>query len=128
MVNPAGEREFTRVTRAIDATLTSGKRVLTGRVRDISLKGVFVACLSGWDAGTECDIVVQAPPIEGPEWRVEAKGSIARSGPDGVAVQFHDLVGLESYWNLRNLILFNAADPEKAEKELEAHVGLHRKE
>ncbi len=128
MANPTGEREFTRVTRAIDATLTAGERVLTGRVRDISLKGVFVTCPSGWDAGTECDVVVQVPPSEGPEWRVEAKGCVARSGPEGVAVQFHDLVGLESYWNLRNLILFNAADPEKAEQELEAHVGLHRKD
>jgi hypothetical protein len=119
------EREFTRVAPAIGATLTSGERVLTGQVRDISLKGAFVLCDSAWDVGTECRVVVQIGPAEESEFRTEALGSVARTAPDGLAVQFHDLVGVESYWNLRNLILLNSEDPDRAEKELASHLGLH---
>ena len=118
------EREFTRVVRAIDATLTSGERVLTGQVRDISLKGVFVLCDPALDVGTECRVVVQIGAGEESEFRAEALGSVARSTPDGLAVQFHDLVGVESYWNLRTLILLNSADPDRAEEELASHLGL----
>jgi len=124
MADPPPEREFTRVTRSIDATLNSGGRVLTGQVRDISLKGAFVLCDPALAVGTECQVVVQVGPTDAPEWRVEAMGSVARCTPDGLAVQFHDLIGLESYWNLRTLILFNSADPERAEEELASHLGL----
>ena len=118
------EREFTRVTRAIDAQLTSEKRVVTGQVRDISLKGAFVLCDPAMDVGTECRVVVQIGPGEEGEIRAEALASVTRSAPDGLAVQFHDLVGAESYWNLRTLILLNSQDPEQAEEEFESHLGL----
>ncbi len=54
----------------------------------------------------------------------EISHAIARHGKDGCAVQIHELLGLDSYEHLRNLILYNAEDPGTAESEFGSHLGL----
>jgi hypothetical protein len=118
------EREFTRVTRTIETELRAPAGVVHGLARDISLKGMFVECQPTLAAGTECEASVFLSTEEDPEWRVEAKGRVARVASDGLAIEFRDLIGLDSYWNLRSIVLYNSPDPERAEKEFAQHSGL----
>ena len=51
---------------------------------------------------------------------------MVRHGPGGCAIQFDEIVGLDSLDHLRNLVRFNAADPEQVEREFHEHLGLRR--
>jgi hypothetical protein len=121
------KREFTRVRRATQAELSSGEETLRGQVRDISLKGLYVLCEPRWQAGTECQVAVKLGLDAEGELLVGARGKVVRVGSDGLGVEFTQLHGLESYWHLRNIVLYNAPDPEQAEQEFAAHVGLRRR-
>ncbi len=52
-----------------------------------------------------------------------AHGKVVRSAPGSLAVEFSDL-DLDSYHHLRNLILNNTDEPEKAEREFTSHWGI----
>ena len=52
-----------------------------------------------------------------------ANGKAVRSTPGSLAVEFTDL-DLDSYHHLRNLILNNTDEPEKAEREFASHWGI----
>jgi hypothetical protein len=117
-------REFTRVAWTIETELRTMTETVRGLARDISLKGMFVECRSAIAVGTECDAVVHLSTDNDPEWRVEAKARVARVTADGLGVEFRDLIGLDSYWNLRSIVLYNSTDPELAEKEFAEHTGL----
>lgn len=54
---------------------------------------------------------------------IEANGRVIRSEPGSLAIEFSEL-DPDSYYHLRQLILNNAVDPEKAEKEFTAHWGI----
>jgi hypothetical protein len=54
---------------------------------------------------------------------IEADGNIVRSEPSSLAVEFTRL-DLDSYYHLRQLILNNTDDPEKAEQEFSSHWGI----
>jgi hypothetical protein len=54
---------------------------------------------------------------------IEADGKIIRSEPSSLAVEFTRL-DLDSYHHLRQLILNNTDDPEKAEQEFSSHWGI----
>jgi hypothetical protein len=72
--------------------------------------------------GTFCEIEIVL--AEAPEpVIIEASGSIVRSLPGTLAVHFSE-VDVDSYEHLRQLILNNAEDPERAEKEFGAHWGI----
>jgi hypothetical protein len=44
------------------------------------------------------------------------------------AFRFDELEGLDSYWHLRNLILYNAQDTGQVENEFANHLGLRKKD
>jgi hypothetical protein len=52
-----------------------------------------------------------------------ANGKVVWSAPGTLAVEFSDL-DLESYHHLRNIILNNTDEPEKAEREFTSHWGI----
>ncbi len=54
---------------------------------------------------------------------VEARGIVVRSEPGILAVQFTE-IDLDCYHHLRQIILNNTDEPEKAEKEFSAHWGI----
>jgi len=72
--------------------------------------------------GTACrvSIVLQA---SGKRVTIEASGKIVRIGPGSLAIEFTEL-DPESYQHLKQLILYNAEDAEKAEQEFIAHWGI----
>jgi hypothetical protein len=52
-----------------------------------------------------------------------ANGKVVRSAPGSLAVEFSEL-DVDSYHHLRNLILNNTDEPEKAEREFASHWGI----
>jgi hypothetical protein len=117
-------REFSRVPVHLNADLTAnGVRYEGGAMESLSLKGGFFRVANGPSEGTSCDIRLH---LDGTEIVVHAQGTVVRSGPAGAAIQFTEIVGLDSLEHLRNLILFNSHDPAQIEQEFHTHLGLKR--
>ena len=72
--------------------------------------------------GSPCQvkIILQASENRLP---IEARGMVVRSEPGFLAVQFTEL-DLDGYHHLRQIILNNTDEPEKAEREFATHWGI----
>lgn len=125
MMKPENEkREFVRVPFMIGTTVRiSDRTIWSGNTLDVSMNGLRVLTTDNVPPeGTFCEVEIVL--AEAPEPVViEARGSIVRSEPGTLAVHFLE-VDVDSYEHLRQLILNNAEDPERAEKEFGAHWGI----
>ena len=115
-------REFTRVRTLIPVDFTTDEESIAGEIRDISLDGLWLPTAVSVSAQTPGRVTIHLSDAI----TIRAEGVVVRSNPDGIAVHFVRLFGLESYETLRNLILYNAVDPARVEEEFESHVGLRR--
>lgn len=120
------QREFTRVrtTIPLDCILADG-RTLSGTTRDISLNGCYVADVEAPPEDTPCTVVLHLDG-RGGMVQVRANGVVIRSRSAGFALHFQELVELDSYEHLRNLVRYNASDPDQADHEFDSHLGLRR--
>jgi hypothetical protein len=97
-------------------------------MESLSLKGGFFRSADPPRNAARVDVLLH---LDGTEIKVHAQGFVVRSGPDGCAVQFTEIIGLDSLEHLRNLILFNSHTPEQVEQvehEFNDHLGLKRPE
>lgn len=124
-------REFTRVTIAVEAEVRFAKEgeatVVTGRTKDLSMKGIFILSEEKLPVGSKC--LVSLTPIREPKhFRIEANGRVVRLGEAGMGIEFVEIFGLESYDHLRNVVLYNSShEIEQVEEELKQHLGLKRR-
>lgn len=120
------QREFTRVRTSIpiDCTGTDGL-ILAGSTKDVSLNGCFVPSATPPADGVRCTVTLYIDG-RGGAIQVKANAEVIRTRNEGFALHFHELLELDSYEHLRNLILFNAEDPNQAETEFDSHLGLKR--
>jgi hypothetical protein len=120
------QREFTRVRTAIplDCTFPDG-RVLPGATRDVSMNGCFIPSAEPPPEDAECVATLYVDGREG-QVRIQANAQVIRTKTGGFALHFRELLELDSYEHLRNLILYNADDPNQAENEFDNHLGLKR--
>lgn len=117
-------REFSRVEVHLRAELSvAGLRAAEGTLEALSLKGGFLRCRTAPPLGVQCDLHLH---LEGTDIEVRTRGHVVRQATDGVAIQFDEIVGVESLEHLRNLIRFNARDPAQVEQEFHDHLGLKR--
>lgn len=124
-MEPSEQREFMRVPLQVRAEVRGGGLVVaSSATRNLSLKGLFVACTEQPPEGTDCEITLVLG--EGAV-RIQAEGSVVRCYPDGIALQFTRVLGLESFEHLRNLILYNSPDPDRTEDEFDDATGIHRR-
>jgi hypothetical protein len=125
MTKPENEkREFVRVPFMIGTTVrTSDRTIWSGTTLDVSMSGLRVETTDAVPPeGTFCEVEIVL--VEAPEpVIIEARGSIVRSKPGTLSVHFSE-VDVDSYQHLRQLILNNSDDPERAEKEFSAHWGI----
>jgi len=125
MKKPENEkREFVRVPFTIGTTVrTADRTIRSSKTLDVSMSGLRVETTETVPReGTFCEVEIVL--VEAPEpVIIEARGSIVRSEPGTVAVHFSE-VDVDSYEHLRQLILNNSDDPERAEKEFGAHWGI----
>jgi len=118
------KREFVRVPFRIGTTVrTSDRTIWSSSTLDVSMNGLRVATTETVPPeGMFCEVEIVL--AEAPEpVIIEARGSVVRSEPGTMAVHFSE-VDVDSYEHLRQLILNNSDDPERAEKEFGAHWGI----
>ncbi len=83
--------------------------------RDISLKGIFIKTDKVLKMGTPCDLELVLSGAS-TSLKLAMTGRISRQGDGGLGVSF-DGIDLDSYWHLKNLLMYNAQDPDAVEKE-----------
>ncbi|MBW2020589.1 MAG: PilZ domain-containing protein [Deltaproteobacteria bacterium] len=84
--------------------------------KDISMKGIFVNTEKKIPVGTPCDIEILLTGTS-TKLALTVKGVIKRQDASGLGVAF-DSIDLDSYIHLKNIIMYNASDPEDIEKEV----------
>jgi hypothetical protein len=119
-------RDFMRVPFQTATTVRTQDRTLwSSNTLDLSMNGIRI----GTDEappppGTLCEIEVvlseDDPPVI-----IEARGTVVRSAPGTLAVRF-DEVDFDSYLHLRQIVMHNADDPDRAEQQLRQHWGIRR--
>ncbi|HTS87531.1 MAG TPA: PilZ domain-containing protein [Gemmatimonadales bacterium] len=122
--HPPQRREFTRVGVHLPTDiLVDGVIRGRGLIENLSLKGGFLRLAGAPEEGQACEVRVH---LDGTEITVRAAGRIVRTGPAGCAIEFAEILGVDSLEHLRNLILFNSHDPSRVEREFTDHLGLRR--
>ena len=123
---PQEKRDFVRVPFKTDtAVRTRDRTIWSSSTLDISMNGIRVATAEAAPPeGTLCEIEIVLSETPSPAI-IEARGSIVRSAAGTLAVHFTE-IDLDSYEHLRQLILNNAMDPERAEQEFHTHRGIRR--
>jgi len=120
------KREFVRVPFMIGTTVrTKDRTIWSSKTLDVSMNGLCVETTEATPPdGTFCEVEIVL--AEAPEpVIIEARGSIVRSEPGTLAVNFSE-IDIDSYEHLRQLILNNSEDPEKAEQEFRSHRGIRK--
>ncbi len=111
-------RKFTRVNSHIPVDVEASGETLSGEVRDISFEGLWLPTTTPFPERIPCRVTVHlATSI-----KIRADGVVVRSEPEGIAVQFRELLDLESYGHLRNLILYNSTDTATVEQEIDRYL------
>jgi hypothetical protein len=120
------QREFLRVPFATKVEFRIGERLYSSnRSINVSMRGVCVSFDGNGPAqGSSCAVRIHLEA--GPAQEIiEARGWVVRSEAGTIAAEFTE-IDLESYYHLQRLIVQNADDPDRAEKELCAHWGILR--
>jgi hypothetical protein len=115
-------RKFTRVSPHLPVDVVADGTTISGEVRDISFEGLWLPTTASLAERTPCRATIHLSETI----KISADGVVVRSEPDGFAVQFIELLDLESYGHLRNLILYNTLDTATVEEEFDRHVRLLR--
>jgi hypothetical protein len=123
---PIEKRGFTRVpfnttveVRALDRVIRSQEGI------DISMGGVRLSTRELVPpAEVPCRVTINLGGPENPI-RIDATGMTIRSQGGSLAVKFID-IDLDSYQHLRQLIVNNTDDPDRAEQEFAAHWGIRK--
>jgi hypothetical protein len=119
-------RQFLRVVTEVEADVSGAGGTVTGATRDLSLNGMYLHLVSPFPEGSTCRAILFLDG-RGGDVQVLVNGYVARCGSDGMAVEFKELIGLDSWEHLRNLIIYNAEDPAKAQREFATHMGLRNR-
>lgn len=118
------KREFVRVPFRMETSVrTADRTIWSGSTLDISMSGLRVATTDTVPPeGTPCEIEIVLADDPSPAI-IEARGTIVRSAAGTLAVHFTE-VDLDTFEHLQQLILNNSADPDTAEQQFRAHLGI----
>lgn len=109
------KRRRSRVKAGFEASLVVDGKAVPARTKDLSLKGVLVSCDKEYEADTPCVLRLGL----GPGLRLSIDGKVARTTPQGVAVEFQGM-DAQSFGHLLQIVRLNADDPDQIEDELAA--------
>ena len=113
----ANRRNYTRVIAQFPVEVCADTECVRGTVRDLSMNGIFVECVCGISSGSTVTIDLELTGSE-PAEHIRCHGKIIRADERGLAINFDRIEGEESYAHLRNVIMYNAGDPERAVNEI----------
>jgi hypothetical protein len=123
---PAKKREFIRVPFNTTVVVRVQDRVIRSKGEiNISMGGIRLPTRDAIPpAEALCRVTINLGGSENPI-HIEVRGTIIRSREGSLAIKFIDL-DIDSYQHLRQLIVNNADDPDRAELEFVAHWGTRR--
>ena len=121
---PTEKRGFIRVPFKTDVEVrVEGRSIRSQADLNISMSGIHLRTSEAVPPQeTPCQVTILLGK-SGEPVLIEAKGKTIRSQPGNLAVEFSELE-LDSYNHLRQLIMNNAEDPARAEREFHAHWGI----
>ena len=101
---------------------TKDGRLLPSASRDLSLRGVFVMTGAQLPLGAPCQLTIQ---LTGGSSKTvfAAEGIVARQAPDGLGIEFTTM-DTDSFFHLRNIVLYNSEDPDGFLVECENRPGF----
>ncbi len=112
-------RKFTRVPVAMEVqVLSRNSLILSPSTKDVSMNGLFMITEKKLPVGSECQLTIFLGGRESQE-RIEIAARVVRETNEGMALQFKEFMGTNSFSHLRNLVLYNAQDAEKIENEID---------
>jgi len=119
-------REFIRVPFRTNLSIRTQDRTFWSRSSlDISMTGLRARTDEPPPAeGAECEVEIVLSDAE-PPVIIEARGAVVRSAPGTIAVHFTE-IDLDSFDHLRQVILNNAGDPDRADEEFRSHWGIRK--
>jgi len=120
-------RDFSRVELHSEAELACGDRIVSGRLVDVSMRGVGLDCDARLPLHATCRATIFLGDSKENPLCIKAKGEVVRSTEDGIGVEFTE-IDLDSFEHLRNLVRMNADDVSQVEGEFKVHLGLKRPE
>lgn len=112
------KRRFSRVTTVFDVTLkTPEGLVIVGTLRDIAIQGAFITCEPELELGAPVDVTIL---LHGgiDDIPVNARATVVRREEEGLGVHFTE-IDIESVEHLRNIIAYNAAEPDIVWEEMQ---------
>lgn len=129
MPDAENRRTFTRVSVHVGVRLldADGGVVLEGLLNDVALGGLSVDATSD-DLVVGDSVSVAIALHTEAEWDILASGKVVRADETGTAVTIEAITNPESYEHLRNLVLYNAPEPDRVEDEIHRHSGISRQE
>jgi hypothetical protein len=130
MKTDINKREFTRVPIQLDVEVTSASTPTPQRgchIKDVSMNGLYLLCDHPLPTGSDCQVAIVLGGSESPV-KIEVKAKVARTDTHGMGLEITEIIGLESFEHLRNLVRYNSASVEQVEQEFSEHVGIKRKE
>jgi hypothetical protein len=123
MKHVSNQRRFSRLPVQLFAEIRHEDICLSSnKTHDVSMKGLFVHTGKTLPIGTPCQVRLILEGTQGGA-SIEVSGQVVRVTNAGMAVEFHES-DLESYQQLRSLILFNSPNVSQAETELDGHPGF----
>jgi hypothetical protein len=115
------EREFTRNRVHVQATVHAPDgHVIPGHTEELSMNGLFVRCDEWLPEDSRCHVTLT---LGDDEARIEVAARVANVTDSGMGLAF-DEMDPESFAHLKRLVLYNAADPDRVEAEIENHLGF----
>jgi hypothetical protein len=117
-------REFVRVPFDTTAEIHIDGRVVraTGAI-DVSMNSLRIAAdCKDFPPGLPCSAKIFLA-ASGDGITIEARGAVTRCEGGTLVMRFSEL-DLDSFHHLRQLILYNTEEPEKAEEQFASHWGL----
>ncbi len=116
-------RRFIRIPFKTEVRIEAKEAVIryNGEI-DISMSGLRAPCQGSLPEAATCRATIMLSAVLN-DAVIRAEGRVIRSEPESIALEFTEL-DLDSYNHLRQLILNNAPDPERAEQEFDAHWGI----
>lgn len=109
------QRRFTRISFDAKIKVTKGTIVITGKARDLSLKGLFVICREKLPVGQNVEVDIELSGLKQFP-KVSVEGHIVRITPEGMGIDF-DSMDLDSFIALKEMIAYNLGNEDKLRKE-----------
>lgn len=121
------KREFTRVPVTVCVEMTAGQQVIRSRSsRDISMNGLFIETPEKTVLGEHCTVIVYLGDWDS-SFQIRIRGIVARVDDTGIGVEFIEILGMESFQHLQNLVISNSGEATaRIEQEMARHIGIRR--